>query len=121
MSGEDEARSTAAPATSDIAAFRRARLWDFSILLPIVGAFLFASPIVRAFAQPLELWGAPMIVVYIFGVWALLILAAFALSQLYRHKPPAEPPPATLDAAPPLDTQALADALARLERDGSAR
>ena len=60
--------------------YRKRRLMDGARLLPVVGAFLFAIPVLWADAeQP----GAETAreAVYVFTVWALLIVGAFALSR----------------------------------------
>lgn len=56
------------------------RLADIAALLPILGAFLLASPVVQAVAGGRRL-GAPSMVWYIFGAWAALIIAAAVLSS----------------------------------------
>lgn len=72
---------------------RRRRVCDLAIAAPIVGAFLLVSPMVRAFARPVEVFGAPLVVVYIFVVWAVLIAIAVALARLLRPSAPVAPSP----------------------------
>lgn len=62
----------------------RRRLESWSWLLPALGAVLLASPIVRAFAVDSRVFGTPTIMMYIFGVWALLIIAAARLARIDR-------------------------------------
>ncbi|HEU0221184.1 MAG TPA: hypothetical protein VFR34_03090 [Paracoccaceae bacterium] len=57
---------------------------DFAILLPLVGAFLFLPPFIHVFRADAALFGLPLIVVYLFGAWALLIALAFRLTRLLR-------------------------------------
>lgn len=57
------------------------RLGDLARLLPILGAFLLISPLVRIFAVPLTVGGVPAIIWYIFGVWGALIVAAALLGR----------------------------------------
>lgn len=39
----------------------------------IVGSFLLCSPVVMLFDRPVAVFGAPLLYVYLFGVWVLLI------------------------------------------------
>ncbi len=73
---------------------RRQRLESWAWLLPLFGAVLFASPLVRAFAIDVRALGAPLIMIYIFGVWIALIAAAVALARIDRRDDdqPAAPP-----------------------------
>ena len=66
------------------AAYRRARLRDLIYAAPFIGALLLLSPMVRAFAKPITILGTPLIVVYVFVVWALLIAAAALLAHASR-------------------------------------
>lgn len=84
----------------EVAAFRRARIQDFAVVVPAIGAFALLSPVVRAFAQPVEIVGAPLIVAYIFGVWfALIVGAAFLASRMRAAEAPAAPRDARAPAA----------------------
>lgn len=57
------------------------KLRDVAALLPAVGALLLATPLLSPMTGGVE--GAlPRALVYIFGVWAVLILGAFILSRL---------------------------------------
>lgn len=58
------------------------RIESWAWLLPAVGAVLLASPLIRAFAVDVRLVGAPIIMIYIFVVWFVLIIAAVALARL---------------------------------------
>ncbi len=57
---------------------------DAASLLPVVAGFLLAPPLILIFAAPVVLGGMPLIVVYLFGVWAAVIVAAFVLSRSLR-------------------------------------
>lgn len=64
--------------------YRRRRIMDAARVLPVLGAFLFAVPLLWSGSDG----GDPatgMGVVYIFVIWAGLILAAFGLSLFLRH------------------------------------
>ena len=80
---QDEAQSApAAPSTPP--ARPSGRLGDLARLLPIFGAFLLVSPLVRVFAAPASPGGVPLIVWYIFGVWGALIVASVLLGRRFR-------------------------------------
>lgn len=68
------------------AAYRRARLGDLIYAAPFIGALLLLSPMARAFAKPVTIAGTPLIVVYVFLVWALLIAAAALLARATRSQ-----------------------------------
>lgn len=52
---------------------------DAAIALPFLGLFLLVSPILSLVAASGRERGDASIILYLFGVWAALILAAFAL------------------------------------------
>lgn len=54
---------------------------DAAGVLPLFGLFLLMPPIVTVFATQLDLGGIPLIAVYIFSVWAALILCAALLAR----------------------------------------
>lgn len=54
---------------------------DLATALPFIAALLLLPPVILLFAVPVAIGGAPLIVVYIFGVWAVLILAIWAASR----------------------------------------
>ena len=63
--------------------FRQRRLADAARVLPFVGAFLFLLPVLWGREAPLGTsWGG----IYVFAAWALLILAAGALSHLMSRR-----------------------------------
>ena len=69
----------------------RQRLRSAAVVVPLLGAFLLLPPFLPLFAAPVQVFGLPLIVVYIFGVWAVLVAATWALTR--RLGPEAEPPP----------------------------
>lgn len=69
----------AEPALARAARLRRRRL-DAAVVLPVLGAVLFLTPIADAFAGPARLAGAPLGAVFIFGAWLGLIVAAARLA-----------------------------------------
>jgi Flp pilus assembly protein TadB len=54
---------------------------DAATLLPVVAAILLLPPFILVAAAPVLLAGIPLIVVYVFGVWAAIILCAFLVSR----------------------------------------
>lgn len=57
------------------------RTREAALILPLLGLALFSPPLIGLFASDARVLGAPLIVVYIFIVWAALIAAARALSR----------------------------------------
>ncbi len=83
------------------------RAQSLAVLVPVFGLFLFLPPFITLFTGPARPFGIPLIVVYLFGVWAGLIVAAALLARrLQAHagfvdseqtagdEPAAGPPPA---------------------------
>jgi putative effector of murein hydrolase LrgA (UPF0299 family) len=59
-----------------------ARLRDAAGLLPVLGLVLFMPPVITLFAAAgADLAGVPLIVVYVFGTWLAVIVAAALLSR----------------------------------------
>lgn len=54
---------------------------DLAVALPIVVMLLLMPPLVRIFAVPTTLGGIPLIVVYIFAVWAAAILVSIIVAR----------------------------------------
>ena len=66
--------------------YRRRRMMDAARLLPLAGIFLFLMPILwqpRSTPEPDTVRG----VVYLFGAWLILILAARLLAHLVTRAP----------------------------------
>lgn len=58
------------------------------IALFLLGALLFSPVALAAFARPTTLFGAPALVVYVFGAWAALVaLLALVSRGAGREKP----------------------------------
>ncbi len=58
-----------------------ARARDAAAVLPVLGLFLLMPPVITLFAAALDVGGVPLIVVYVFGVWAALVLCAALLAR----------------------------------------
>lgn len=54
---------------------------DAATVLPFATAVLMAPPAVLIFAAPRLLFGIPLIVLYIYGVWAAAVLAAYVIAR----------------------------------------
>ena len=83
---------------------------DAILVVTGAGALLLLPPILPFFDRPADVFGVPMILVYVFGVWLALIAAAWALSRRLPALPPAGPddrdaarPTALEPAGPPND------------------
>lgn len=88
------------------------RYRDLAVLLPLAGGFLLMSPLIVAFNSVRLAFGLPVIVLYVFGVWLLLILGAIFLARHLAEDevalplsdpladPRAGPPPAPSDNPP---------------------
>jgi len=60
----------------------RKRRYDGAIILPIFAALLVLPPFVGLFAVPVTVFGIPLIVVWLFGLWLALIAIAYRMSHL---------------------------------------
>ena len=60
----------------------RRKLITSMLALTIFGTLLLVPPLVFVFNQPINHLGIPQIVLYLFGVWLLLILVTAALTRL---------------------------------------
>ncbi len=65
----------------DEGAFAAAKARDAGFILPIIGLILFAPPVIGMFTADMSVFGAPLIVAYLFITWAVLIVAAGLLSR----------------------------------------
>jgi predicted Kef-type K+ transport protein len=54
---------------------------DAAAVLPFLAIILLMPPIILIFARPLTVAGLPLVLIYVFGVWAVAILCAFQLSK----------------------------------------
>jgi hypothetical protein len=61
--------------------FRGHRARDAALVLPLAGLVLIAPPAINLFLADLSVFGVPLIGVYLFGVWGLLIVGARLLSR----------------------------------------
>ena len=75
--------SNAAPAS------RKAR--DQAFILPFVGLVLLIPPFANIFQIDTLVAGIPLTALYLFLVWALLIIGAAFLSRKLHESPPSDP------------------------------
>jgi len=59
---------------------------DAALLLPLLGVFLFASPIAMVADQGGMLFGIPTLFLYYFAAWVLLIIFSFRLARRLRDE-----------------------------------
>ncbi len=76
---------------------RRQKARDAIVAVTVFGTLLLLPPILPFFDRSVTVGGVPLIVVYVFGVWLALIVAAWALS---RRLPMDAPRRARLDDPP---------------------
>jgi len=61
------------------------RVRDLALIVPVFGTLLLMPPLIGLFARPdSDVWGIPLIIVYLFGLWFALIIAAFLLAIRLR-------------------------------------
>lgn len=58
-----------------------AGLRDAATLLPVTAAILLLPPFILVFAAPVLISGVPLIVIYLFGVWAAVVFLAWLLAR----------------------------------------
>jgi len=68
------------------------KIQSVALLLPLLGLFLLMPPAVLVFSMPSTIGGLPIIVLYIFTVWGLLIMGAAWLARRLRTPPDIQPP-----------------------------
>ena len=57
------------------------RAVDAAIILPFAAAALLTPPLILIFAAPMTLAGIPLILIYVFGAWAIIIIVAQLLTR----------------------------------------
>ena len=81
-----------APEPLPTSAEPEARARDAAWVLPLLGLLLLMPPVIVLFAVPFGLAGVPLIVVYVFGVWLALVVAAALLGHRLLPDPPPPKP-----------------------------
>jgi len=57
------------------------RLQSAAAVLPLLGLFLLMPPFILLFTSARAVLGIPLVVLYIFGVWAVLLAASWRLAR----------------------------------------
>ena len=60
----------------------KSRYRDLATLLPWLAFFLFTPPVLFLFRPEVTIGGVPLLPIYLFGIWFVLIIAS---QQLARH------------------------------------
>ncbi len=76
----------------------RRKVRDRSIVQVLVGTMLFMPPIVGVSQIDARIGGVPVMLLYVFGVWALLIVGAMLLSRRLREQDSPSVSEETVDA-----------------------
>ncbi len=63
----------------------RRKLENAALALSVFGVILLLPPILSIFNIETRLFGAPLVVIYLFGIWLLLIVATFFLSSFISN------------------------------------
>jgi len=66
---------------------------DAARILPVAAALLLLPPFILIFAAPVTIAGVPLIIVYVFGVWGLIVLAARLVAGRVERRIGADGPP----------------------------
>ena len=67
------------------------KLKDVTVALPILGLFLYLSPIPQVFNVPMRIAGVPLIFCFIYGMWIVLIVLSARLSARISRDDPDQP------------------------------
>ena len=68
------------------------RAQSAAVVVPFLGLFLLLPPLIDLFVGPQRPFGIPLIVLYVFGVWAALVMAAAWLApRLDTRANPTDP------------------------------
>ena len=59
---------------------RTRNIRDAAAILPVAAIFLLLPPVILVFSAPVLIIGIPLIVLYIYGVWACLVLVALLVA-----------------------------------------
>ncbi len=68
----------------------RRKIENGALALSIFGAILIVPPLLNVFNVEVLIFGAPLIIIYLFSLWILLIIATFFLSRHLSDSPTLE-------------------------------
>jgi hypothetical protein len=57
------------------------RTQNAAVVVPLVGLLLLMPPFISLFAAPVLVFGIPLVVLYMFGVWIALVLLTWWLGR----------------------------------------
>jgi hypothetical protein len=87
----------------------------------LIGAVGFSPPVLTLFNKPILVAGIPLLYLYLFGLWVLLVvLAGIVVTQLVPNGEDKPPPPANEAEAPPQSQPQLRSPL-RSQPEGGPR
>lgn len=69
-----------------------ASVQDAAVVVPLAALVLFMPPFISLFAAPVSIFGIPLVVLYMFGVWAVLILLTRWLTRRLAASGDSAPP-----------------------------
>jgi len=76
---------------------RRQKIRDRAMVLPLIGLVLLVPPIANIFQLDARVGGLPFTALYLFGVWAALIVGAAILARELRRELEAAGGPGPVD------------------------
>lgn len=62
-------------------AFRAGRRRAIAAILPLIGLALYGSPILRIFGLETAVAGVPLVFLFVYGAWAVLIYLAWRVAR----------------------------------------
>lgn len=68
------------------------RVLDAAVVVPLAALLLFMPPFISLFAAPVSIFGIPLVVLYMFGVWAALVLLTWWLARRLAASGDSAPP-----------------------------
>jgi len=68
------------------------RLRAAAVVVPLAALVLLMPPFISLFVAPVNVLGIPLLVVYMFGVWALLVFLTWRLSRRLAARGDPAPP-----------------------------
>lgn len=57
------------------------RVQQAAVVVPLAALLLFMPPFISLFAAPVDVFGIPLVVLYLFGVWGALVALTWWLAR----------------------------------------